>query len=397
MKKLFLCHFSGDAAEVYDLAQELRLHGIIPWVDKQGGFLIGDSAPEEARRAIREDCDGLLFYATPQAFERPFIRDVEIHTASEVVDRNPAFALFAVPRRMGFGDLSKLSKDCFGRDLGLNHTRAILEPDGAGVGPLTDQFASVAKMVLSRHITNYSPALAIDRVAIQFSTRELLPPGEEDLLQVDATGLFRDNSGLGSDANWRRVERGLVEIKEALAGALGRPRLLVHGSKHLTAAYILGYVFCRASGFNLEIRQRNEYWKTDLLLPGDGPFATTRTEGSLDSSLLAVEVTATGKSVSGSVHRYLQLNGISPQQFISFIPKEGFTAVDNGLAVGMAIQIRRELEGVVGRNQIDGIHLFGAVPQSLALMIGHHLNALPPVQLYEFDGLNYHPSIRLSN
>ena len=58
MKKLFLCHYSGEAEEISLLAEELMLRGIIPWVDKYGGYYLGDSSPEVARRAIREDCFG---------------------------------------------------------------------------------------------------------------------------------------------------------------------------------------------------------------------------------------------------------------------------------------------------------------------------------------------------
>ena len=77
-KKLFLAHYSGDANEVDYLATELRLHGILPWVDKDGGFSVGDELESEARRAIRKDCFGLLLYGTDSVFERPFIRTASI-------------------------------------------------------------------------------------------------------------------------------------------------------------------------------------------------------------------------------------------------------------------------------------------------------------------------------
>jgi hypothetical protein len=32
----------------------------------------------------------------------------------------------------------------------------------------------------------------------------------------------------------------------------------------------------------------------------------------------------------------------------------------------------------------------------LAILIGHHLNVLPPIQLYEYSGTVYFPSLRLS-
>ena len=79
MQQLFLCHYRGDAHEVVQLATILRLYGIRPWLDSQGGFLIGDSFVGEAKRVIQQDCFGMVFYATPEAFERPFIRRVELN------------------------------------------------------------------------------------------------------------------------------------------------------------------------------------------------------------------------------------------------------------------------------------------------------------------------------
>ena len=56
VKRLYLAHHHTSAPEVHVLADELRVHGVAPWVDKEGGFKIGDHSPDEARRTIREDC-----------------------------------------------------------------------------------------------------------------------------------------------------------------------------------------------------------------------------------------------------------------------------------------------------------------------------------------------------
>ncbi len=109
MEKLFLCHYGGDAAEVRELAEELRLRGVAPWVDKEGGFSIGDENAGEAERAIGEDCFGLLFYATPEAFGRDFISQIEINKAMRRKEEGPSFVLFAVPRGIDFGELSAKS------------------------------------------------------------------------------------------------------------------------------------------------------------------------------------------------------------------------------------------------------------------------------------------------
>lgn len=122
VKELFLCHHSVAAPQVHQMATELRLRGIVPWVDKQrGGFQVGDSSPEEARRVILEDCFGLLLYATPGVFRRWFIREIEIPAAKEAKQRDPKNVLTASVRGVGFSTLSKQSKAQFGVDLGGFH------------------------------------------------------------------------------------------------------------------------------------------------------------------------------------------------------------------------------------------------------------------------------------
>src|SRR5688500_7789939 len=108
MKQLFLCHHREQAAEVEQLADALRLYGIKPWLDSQGGFQLGDSFTAEAKRVIRDACFGLLFYATPTTFERPFIRKIELNEAVQRRERDPNFVIITVLRCMTVLELGEL-------------------------------------------------------------------------------------------------------------------------------------------------------------------------------------------------------------------------------------------------------------------------------------------------
>jgi hypothetical protein len=395
MRQLFLCHYSGDTQEVNQLAQELRLHGILPWVDKQGGFLIGDSAPESARKAIKDDCFGLLLYATPNVFDRPFIRKVEINEAIQVYERNKNFILIAIPRNLDFGVLSKKSIEAFGIDFSQFHTLNVNGSSELADRDLAPQFVEISRMVLRQQIIHHLTQQSNNKISFQFSTRELLPPGDSDVLLIDATSLFLDKAELSSQFNWGRVSNGLLDIKAALAEICGRPRIQIHGSKHLTSAYLLGRIFSRPSGFNLEIRQRETYWCTDYSPNGQNPLIVNEIDGSAMSNQLFVEISITGKDVSESVRNFIRTTGQMPHRFVKFSLQEEYKVVDNSLGVSIALQIRETLAKMIGHYPISEIHIFSAVPQGLAVLIGHNLSALPPVQLYEFDGYNYIPSYKI--
>lgn len=150
LEKLFLCHYSGDAAEVRMLAEEFRLRGVAPWVDKEGGFSVGDENAGEAERAIDEDCFGLLFYATPEAFCRDFVRRIEINRAVRRKEEDLSFVLFALPRGIGFNELSSKSIETFGTDLASYASREVKGVNRENEGLLRPQFGTVANEVLGK-------------------------------------------------------------------------------------------------------------------------------------------------------------------------------------------------------------------------------------------------------
>jgi hypothetical protein len=399
MKKLFLCHYNGDAGEINLLAEELMLRGIVPWIDKCGGYYLGDSSPEAARRAIRDDCFGLLFYATPQAFERPFITNVELPEAICAMEQNPCFIIAAVPRGMNFNELSTKSVKTVGIDLGKFHTQQINTEDGTEQSSLINQFRNLAVLILRQQLDTQSRKCPKEIFSFQFSTRELLPSDEDDILCINTT--LHGGKGIRSDSqpNWDRIVAGLHDVKTGIAEYFGRPRLRVHGSKHLTAAFLFGKVFSRPSGFRIDIRQGDDFWSSDYPDDGSAPLIVRETDGSVTSTSLFVEITTTGKSVSNIVRERIRQTGELPYRFLSFTPANSDSSgifIDNRICVSMARQIRDNIARMIGRFSIKEIHIFSSIPQALAVMIGHNLNALPTIQLYEFDGMNYHPSYKVN-
>ncbi len=99
------------------------------------------------------------------------------------------------------------------------------------------------------------------------------------------------------------------------------------------------------------------------------------------SNQLFIEISVTGKDVSESVRNFIRTTGQMPHRFVKFSLQEEYKVVDNSLGVSIALQIRETLAKMIGHYPISEIHIFSAVPQGLAVLIGHNLSALPPVQL----------------
>jgi hypothetical protein len=401
LEEIFLCHASDDAREIQMLAEELRLRGMAPWVDKDGGFQIGDASAGEAERVIGEDCFGLLFYATPEAFSSDFIRLVEVRRAvRRKEEEDPSFVLFAVPRRIGFKELSERSIEAFGTDLAGYSSRALEHVDQENGESLRTRLGTLADEVLDKVVGRARENGVSSTLQMQFSTRERLADEPSDVLRVDAVAMLeRSPDPAARQKAWERVHEGLLHVKRRASRHLGRPRLRVHGSKHLTAAFTLGYVF-PSTVCALEIRTRGGYWVTDGESTPGYLLEDSIHDGTVGSESLYVEVSTGAKSVRDSVRRHVARTRVSPLKYLRFTPGPALASapyMSDADARSIVLQVRRKLSRTISNYGISDVHVFATVPQALAMMIGHNLNAMPPVQLYEYDGSEYSPSHKLSH
>ncbi len=384
-RKLFLAHHNKDAPEVRELAIDLRVRGIVPWIDKErGGFGIADESEPEARRVLREDCLGLLLYATREAFKSDFIRDVEIDEANQVREKDPSFLLFTFAREMGFGKLKQISQERFGFDLSAFHGVAVGKKN-VSKEYLRQQMVETARLVLEKVV---SRNLSSDQkvLSLQISTRDLFPDNDQDLLRLDATQWLRERAH--DQSAWQRLLNGLVDIKREIARACGRPRLIIHGSKHLTAAFMIGRVF---SPFELEIRQTSaESWHTDVQAPLSlRPLVATFTNSATANGSLVVGVASRNKDVDTGIAQFVRATENAQSARLVLLPRQGPLDVNNEICVAMASQTYAEIETAMQGRTFSSIHLFAAAPQAFMMMLGRQFKGMPPVSLYEWTENTY--------
>jgi hypothetical protein len=400
MKKLFICYRNEDHQEVKILVDELRIRGIDVWIDKDYGFKIGDITPSEARRVIQDDCFGLLLYATPEVFVRPFIKKIELDEAIRRKDENPDFLLIALPVRMDFSELTKLGQKEFGIDMSLFHSYAIHDIANCDNSTLHSQLSKVANMILIKILDMAKDAISNNGfIGIHLNTKEREPVSLDDILNVDWTEFLENIYDMKTD-DWKHLLDRLRDIKRCISQELGRPKIRLLGRKHFSAAFMFGRIFPSSSGFELETRQGDSWWTTKCNPIDNEPFRLQIVDGTVNSDSLFVEIAATEKLVRDAVRRYEIKTGTNPLLYLRFVPQSGpklRAVVNNNTCCAMALQIRTSIADILSKRPIKDIHLFGSMPNGLAVMIGHHMNASPPIQLYEYDGTDYYPSCQLDS
>lgn len=388
LRSLFLSHQHKAAEEIADLASELQVRGVVPWVDKRrGGFRVARESATEARRVIREDCFGLLFYATDEAFGSDFIRDVEIDEAKQVRKADSSYLLFPFARDMGFGALREKSLEAFGIDLAAFHGVAVGAKDAPADLVRTKQIEA-ARLVLDETLAQ-SVAPGQRTVSLQISTRDVFPDNDDDVLRVDATPLFRDR--VDDPDAWSRLLAGMLDIKDRLSRTGARPRLYIHGSKHLTAAFMIGRVF---SPFEFDIRQTaTDAWRTDADFPAWANPLYVSTRGGDGCGPLFVGVASRNKDVAAGMDAFIERHGIGSPRRLVLTPPNGPLAVDNELCRAMVSQTYAAIESTMQGQHVSSIHLFAAVPQASMMMLGREFKGMPPVHLHEWTGTNYVESV----
>ena len=400
MQRLFLCHFTQEDGEVTALAEELHLRGVPLWLDHEDGFHFGDNVQAEARRVIADPDEtfGLLLYATPEALTRDFINRVELHEAVRRKETDNAFLLLAVPRRMSFDRLAQFTLEEIGENLTLFKSQGIRDKDAEGIQvlPLRPQLAEIANGVLRHRLRALRQTTGSgDVIGLNFCTRDHLPPSPDDILDIDATRLFGPDPRQAE--GWPRLLAGLRDVKRQLRAVVAVPRLRIRGSKHLTAAFLIGRLFPPPTVREILIQQGPDLWSSAC--PGGGlPLEVTVVDGDASSEAMFVEVTATDKSVRDGVRDFMRSSKLRPFVSLRMEPTGGprrGAVTDNATACAMALQVRSAIADGVAAYGVKDIHLFAAIPQGLATLIGHRLNATVPVQLYEHDGRSYVPSLRL--
>lgn len=247
----FLSYQNESIDDITQLAYELQFRGIVPWVDKlPGGFQAGDPSELEARRVIGEDSSGFLMYVTEKALDSGFVNNIEVPEALERQRREPAYPIVVVSPQFKFSELKQLTKEKFGIDLTFANGYARNEDE------LTGRFlAKVAVHILRKHIS----MLPSQRGAFELSVNsyDSIASTPSELLRIDATqalGRYVTNTAI-----WSRLLEGVQDAKCEIANRFSRPRLVINGSKHFTAAFIVGRVF---NQFRLDIRQKDDYWST---------------------------------------------------------------------------------------------------------------------------------------
>lgn len=203
-------------------------------------------------------------------------------------------------------------------------------------------------------------------------------------------------------AAWDTVLLAALDDLRVLIGEAQIERIRLYPHAHLSIGLAMGYVFRAVTNFAFEIAQttatQTNWWSTQASPAQDTSLQVAYPAVAANGDDVSIELNIS-RSVDRAVADAIRSRDLPIGKRIAFSLYEGFgdnVVRDSSHAMAIAQQIGRAIKAE--RDYLsprETIHIFGAMPFALALMIGRQLNRCGPIRCYEFLAGRYYPACAL--
>lgn len=189
---------------------------------------------------------------------------------------------------------------------------------------------------------------------------------------------------LSPESAFTTVAAELKQFREIVNQPFFAKNPLIYPQVRLSYAILLGWMFRKVSGFDLMVVAGNEVWPskgmilTPTMLSDDFPLIYDA-----QSAEVAL-VFNISRDVKPSVIEFVESWKEKPKAILSY-RLEGNRIESAAHALSLSLDISRRIKNLIDGWGVRKIHLFGALPAALAVLVGHHLNAICPIHLYFLD------------
>lgn len=183
--------------------------------------------------------------------------------------------------------------------------------------------------------------------------------------------------------DWNNLIAKAVAIGDFIHKSSDRRTLLIDGKQRMSIACMLGYIFSATRNFLLEIEHNSISYRTDNHQQQDGTFfnklESYEQQGETEAIVTIGFPTSVGKDIEST-----SLN-------IKELPKlnlESTNVIDSIETLNLAVrEVKSALVSFRSNNQFSKLHLFIKAPSLFTLVLGHRLNGICDIQLYDWiDG-----------
>lgn len=224
-------------------------------------------------------------------------------------------------------------------------------------------------------------------VSIGFSTFDTASFSEPVDLTVQMSGLV--GSGDNTENEFKQAADELKLLRTIISDPYFSKNLLVQVQARISYAFLFGWIFRKVSGFSLSAVAGQEIWPS-------GGLILSSTQLSDDVPVL-LDASSNEVALVLNISRHIQQSVIEqvanwsqqPKAILSYrLDSRAITSAAQ--AMTLSLEIARKIKNLIDNWSVRRVHLFGALPSALAVLIGHHLNAICPIDLYYMDETRSH-------
>lgn len=398
---VFLASGGTDSPALDALALHLRLRGLRVWREPELGAMTSQ-AYDKALAAI----DAAVVVLSPESCDSDRFLRVELPAIWARFD-SPNSPFWVVPL------LDRVGERVAARTLSSSGLRSSdlrsFALDGSSVEQ-EQQIVRLVRQLLGNLLRPHLRQAVARHDALGLHLFTHTPAGVTS--RADLVLDWQAHFGTRAQARWPDRDEwatlllpALADVRELL-GASKAPRLRIDGNFHLSAGYALGHQLVETTKISTEVwaSTTQEWWGVErsgqlgpkLVEDGEPP------PGGAAGNEITLELSLT-QDARGDVLASLMAEPLSlawRKQFTSPPVREGDVLAAKRFiaspahAAALADQVAN---AILIEKQASLIHLFGPLPQALAVMVGSRLNTAGPVQCYEYvrDRRIYIPSVLL--
>jgi hypothetical protein len=208
-----------------------------------------------------------------------------------------------------------------------------------------------------------------------------VPPFELGLVVDPFNGPGR--ASLSAD-DWMQLGASGSALGDFIKRSRSRTSIALSAKQRMSLACLLGYTFAATKGFVLDIDHNGERFRTDEHGQAPEPFFAVASSDGNGGSPEGVVAIAFPTQAAADVTVATEVGlGHAPRLDLA-----SGRAIDGTPALNKAVaEAKSALVDFRSRNKLEVVHLFIKAPSHFALVLGHRLNAVGRVQLYDWvDG-----------
>lgn len=220
-----------------------------------------------------------------------------------------------------------------------------------------------------------------------FTGETAIPDGELGLILGPFNGGDRASR---TQVEWDRLTASATLVSRFLKSSRGRKAVAIDGKQRMSVACVLGHAFSATQGHVLQIDHNGVLYRTDDHTRAAGVFFK------LDRQPSALPEKKEGVVCIGfptAIGSDWAVGSSAPLQGLPLLTLSGGNPIDGMKALNIAVAEAKEAM-VEFRSScgLDLIHLFIKAPSVFSMALGHRLNGIGKVQLYDWVDGHYLPT-----